>query len=225
MKLNNFVLKIGIISGLLCGVVPQTRTMEVSTACKIIAIPLIAYCIKQAFFSDTTSKPYEDTNPETVYEKNADHGIVRVTVKKFGLGWEKKWTLLSRQRCFYIELFCNNKAIGHANISFQNTSGRLDLIRIFSKDGRKKGLGKILYACAVQKLLDLGCTHIDISAQSYELKDGETVEKLLPDLIRFYQKCGAEVDQQWPNLALMSIKDINKARECIYGILKNEIKT
>ncbi len=87
---------------------------------------------------------------------------------------------------------------------YPNIAGYIRSLHILPEH-RGKSYGSILLKFAISTLSQWGCKHISFEAQPFNLKEGESVAVMLPKLIAFYQRHGAQLISQNEYAADMKI--------------------
>lgn len=86
-----------------------------------------------------------------------------------------------------------NKELGSIEFHFYtfNNTAQISKLHIKSQE-RKKSYGSILLRFALDTLTELGCSAIYWMACPFDLNPEQTQENMLPKLVAFYQKHGAQ---------------------------------
>ena len=74
----------------------------------------------------------------------------------------------------------------------RNNSGYISRLHV-AREHRQQSCGSRLLTFALDKLSSLNCTEIYWQAYPFDLKPNQTQEGMLPKLIAFYQKHGAQI--------------------------------
>lgn len=88
----------------------------------------------------------------------------------------------------------NKKKLGNIEFDYYtyNNTAKIRKLHVEPTE-RKKSYGSILLRFALDTLTELGSSAIYWEAKPFDLKEGQTPENMLPKLIAFYQKHGAQV--------------------------------
>jgi GNAT superfamily N-acetyltransferase len=97
------------------------------------------------------------------------------------------------QHHFAATLNYGNQIIGKVEFYFfkSNNTGRIELLAI-EPEYRRQSFGSTLLTCALDTLSDMGSTAIYWSACPLQLPEDQTRQIMLPKLIAFYERHGAQ---------------------------------
>lgn len=133
-------------------------------------------------------------------------GITKVVINK--------WPYVAPHE--YIAVIKNkktNESYGH--LIYRLQAAGVAYLRILSIEEayREKRYGSKLLQAILGKLPSLhNCSKVTVNAIPIELRSGETIQQMLPKLIRFYQKHGAKITQMGNNGAWMEF-DLQEATQ------------
>lgn len=98
-----------------------------------------------------------------------------------------------------------SKELGRIGFSYNKftQTGYISRLHV-AREERKQSYGSILLKFALEKLTQLNCLGIYWQAYPFDLNVGQTSENMLPKLIAFYQRHGAQVLSQNTNSAQMA---------------------
>lgn len=97
---------------------------------------------------------------------------------------------------FEAKLLDQCKEVGKVRFTYyrdnNSNSGYINVLHV-NKDNRKQSYGSVLLQFALDTLTELNCAVIRWTASPFDLQKGQTQQTMLPKLVGFYQKHGAQV--------------------------------
>lgn len=193
MKLfNKKTVQIIAFLGLILGVTPKAKAIDWQ---HIVDILLLGNVISMV-----------NPDKQIIYEKNIQN-------KKLYIILERTYTFT-----YYLNIY-HGEYIGWAKFTVDpsHKEGYLSFLEI--EGPRSHGYGALLYACVIEKMIQMGCEKIEWLATPLGVKMHEK-PALLPQLVTFYEQLGAKLTSYNPYGSDMELTNLKKAKEGIYKILE-----
>ena len=98
--------------------------------------------------------------------------------------------------CFVITLFefGTDKEVGSIQFSFDAATKSAYISRLHvAQEERKKSYGSILLTFTLETLTECGCTVVNWMASPFDLTPGQDARLMLPKLVAFYERHGAQM--------------------------------
>lgn len=162
-------------------------------------------------------------NPEIIFEqKTADNDLIKVQAD-----YSTFTTDITKEQVLRLEINIhkNNEMLGYAKALYYSTNKKGSISRIHVLKNRAQGIGSLLLACTLKKLIDLNCTQINLEAYPFDLAKDQDFSQMVPKLINFYKQFGAEPDYAYEGCRHLSFTNMPKTQNAINKVLKKWTST